>query len=149
MNSTATVEQGQSERAAAWAKAIVSLNQWRNQHDKDVLDWIVHEATWFVPLGRKQPPANIFRYMSKGIRDLDRVDKFAREHIKPRKRAEAEIHAVATEAEIAKILLGLKVCAVTKGEHNTLGHGDTVDEWDRYRQAGIKVFDWKDGRWLW
>jgi hypothetical protein len=58
VESTGIIEQGQSERAAAWAKAIASLKQYRHQHDKDVLDWIVHEATWLVPLGKKQPPAN-------------------------------------------------------------------------------------------
>jgi hypothetical protein len=149
MESSGIIEQGQGERAAAWAKAIISLRQCRNQQDEDVLNWIVHEATWLVPLVKKQPPATIFRYMSKGIRDLDRVKKFQREHIKPRKRAEAEIHAAATEAEVAQILQGLKVCAVTVDEHAMLKHGDTVDEWDRYRQAGIKVWDCTDRRWLW
>lgn len=149
MKSTGTIEQEQSERAAAWARAIASLKQCRDQHEKAVLDWMVHEATWFVPLVRKAPPANIFRYMSKGLHDLDRANDFRREHVKPREQAEAEIHAVATEAEVAKILQSLMVCAVTVDEHARLPHGGTVAEWDRYRQAGIKVWDWKDGRWLW
>lgn len=149
MESTGIIDQGQGERAAAWAKAIASLKQCRNHSEEDVLDWIVHEATWFVPLVKKQPPANIFRYMSKGIRDLGRVEDFRREHVQPRKKTEAEIHAATTEAEVVKILHGLKVCAVTVGEHDMLGHGDTVDDWDRYRQAGIKVWDCADGRWLW
>ena len=145
------IEHEQGERAAAWAKAISSLKQWGNAHEKAVLDWIVHEATWFVPLQSKAPPARIFRYISEGIHemgDLHRLTDFRREHVKPRGRAEAEIHAAATEADVAKILKELKVCAVPKGDHGRLEHG-AVDGWDRYRKAGIRVWDCVEEHWLW
>lgn len=142
------IEVGQPERAAAWARAIVRLLQCANEHDEWVRDYLIHEATWFVPLKVKQPAAHRFRYVSEQVRALPRgSNTFEREHVRPRSTVETEIRAARNEDEISRILVNLKVCAVTEQEHSGLNNG--LNEWDRYRQAGVRVWDSKERRWLW
>jgi hypothetical protein len=76
------------------------------------------------------------------------VADFRQEHVTPRKKAEAEILGAASEDEVQAILAGLVVCAVTLEEHNRLDHG-TLIGWDRYRDAGVRVWDGLEKKWLW
>lgn len=144
----AELELGQAERAAAWARAIVRLRECRNPQEEWVRDYLVHEATWYVPLVSKQPPAHRFRYISEGVRPLPRgTSAFEREHVKPRSLAEAEVRAANSEEDIARTLAGLKVCAVTGREHALLA--EHLEGWERYREAGVRVWDCRESRWLW
>lgn len=145
---TSEIEVGQAERATAWARAIVRLLQCANEHDEWVRDYLIHEATWFVPLKVKQPAAHRFRYVSEQVRAMPRGSSaFEREHVRPRSRVEAEVRAATTEDEISRILSASIVCAVTEQEHARLN--DRLDGWDRYRHAGVRVWDSKGRRWLW
>lgn len=47
-----------------------------------------------------------------------------------------------------KILSKVTACLVTKSEHNLLEKHKHLSGWDRYKKAGIKVFDRKEKVWI-
>lgn len=49
---------------------------------------------------------------------------------------------------IAQVLDGAIACLVTVEEHRLLTNESTGQGWDRYRRAGIRVFDRLEGKWL-
>lgn len=141
MTTVGELEVAQPQRAAAWAKAIFALRPIGNPHDGWVHDYVVHEATWYVPLLSKSPSVTQFRYISRAIRFMDRVSDFRRDHVRPREFVERDVKAATAMAEVVHILESLVVCALTKEEHLALRQFDPTDPWDRYRRANIEVYD--------
>jgi len=135
------IEDGQEARAAAWAKAIWTLREVRA--DRRVLEIVIHEATWYVPLRDKQPSLHRLRYWSERACHEDR--DLRREHVVTRKSVERRIAQAKSENEIRKELASLVVCVVTDEEHDSLRPHANLEGWHRYQDgaAGIRVFDRK------
>lgn len=140
------VEDHQDGRASAWADAISLLTS--NGADEKVLNIVVHEATWYVPLRDKQPRFADLRYWTEGARKALSDKERRREHVTPRSPTKTKI-AGRDREEVRGVLASMVVCVVSTTEHEQLERFAHLDGWDRYRAAGLRVYDQKDGRWLW
>lgn len=71
--------------------------------------------------------------------------KLHHEHVHQRKEL---IHRLLAGEDIGRVVTDAIPCMVTEQEHAALGGAPSIG-WQRYRDAGIKVFDTKHGKWLW
>ncbi len=141
------VEEQQEERAGAWADAIALLRS--NGTAGQVLNIVIHEATWYVPLQKKQPSFADLRYWSQGTRDAGGVGGLKREHVTTRAEAKRSLDGARDRDAIKNVLNAMVVCVVTDDEHNRLDRFKHLAGWDRYRAAAVRVYDRKESRWLW
>jgi hypothetical protein len=106
-------------------------------HKKKLLDivvWIVTEAS-----GKYNT-----RYVSGAV--YDGGDPIRHEHVFPRKYlVEQMLEKPGTILQVLDNAIG---CLVTKDEHHLLTNMSAGAGWDRYYQAGIRVYDRLEGKWL-
>jgi hypothetical protein len=117
-------------------KAIVPLDLY-TAHKKELISvcvWIITEAD-----GKSK-----VRYWSEGAVS-NQADKLQHEHVHERKVLIARLlSGEAVESVVADAI----ACMVTKNEHQKLGASSSLG-WQRYRDAGIRVYDAKEKLWRW
>ncbi len=139
------VEDHQEKRGRAWAHAIDVLRA--NDADEKVLEIVIHEATWYVPLRDKQPSFRDLKNWSQGARDARGVG-LKREHVTTRSGAKLAM-AQGDRRAVEDVLGKMIVCVVTDEEHEHLRPFRYLDGWDRYKAAGVRVYDIREQHWLW
>lgn len=121
------------QSAISFAKLIVSNNLATERHIKKFLDLVV----WLVT--EKDGKYNQ-RFISIGVKNKISVEKPILEHVNTRKSVIKMM--IEKPNNIDSILKNIKSCLVTKEEHYILNNIDeSVKGWDRYKRAGIKVYD--------
>lgn len=81
------------------------------------------------------------RYRSEGAKDVHDGRLLAHEHVIQRKGLIARILATTSPLGIREILDEAVGCTVLRSEHGALGADKHVDGWQRYKNAGITVYD--------
>lgn len=85
------------------------------------------------------------RYCSEGtLNDID--EKVQHEHVITRK--ECTRRLLETPENIKEILSEVLACVVTESEHKKLSSVKNASGWDRYKIAGIRVYDKELNSWL-
>ncbi len=84
------------------------------------------------------------RLQSQGARCCTKVANLEHDHVYQRSKMIDALEKAAPH-EIDDILKRAIGCTVTKGEHNLLAKYNDEDGWERYRKAGIVVFDMQTG----
>ncbi|MCD4666814.1 hypothetical protein K8R47_03320 [archaeon] len=79
------------------------------------------------------------KYRSEGALGVKDVKQLHHEHVMTRKKSKEKLESAKSIEEIKKILDNLQACIVTREEHKKLDN--KIDGWERYKKAGIKVFD--------
>lgn len=96
---------------------------------------------------------NIDFQLNSGIVISDEKDcKVQLEHVTPRKKIIEEVLKLNSEKDIHEYLDKKCVgCLVLKAEHKVLNDNtyNSKDLWQRYKDAGIKVFDKETDNWVW
>ncbi len=80
------------------------------------------------------------RYRSMGVLKGD-DEPVNHEHVFTRKNMTEQL--LEHPADVEQILRTVTGCIVTKSEHKKLSKIKDVDGWDRYKQAGVQVWDMK------
>lgn len=124
--------------------AVPELTVAHHRHLLGTALWKWTEASGMTP----HPKYNL-RYVSRGTLDQDTPAKINHEHVWPRKwlidRLLADEWA---ESELGSFLRQYGVaCIVTVQEHALLGPA-AGEGWERYRNAGVEVFDRLEQKWL-
>lgn len=96
---------------------------------------------------------NIGIQLNSGIVIYDEKDcKVQLEHVTPRKKIIEEVLKLTSEEDINKYLDEKCIgCLVLKAEHKTLNDSiyNNEEVWQRYKDAGMRVFDIKKNYWVW
>lgn len=85
------------------------------------------------------------RYRSEGVLS-DEDEKVQHEHVITRK--ETTRLLLENPQGILEILEQVLACVVTESEHKKLSAIKDVSGWERYKQAGIKVYDAETCEWI-
>jgi hypothetical protein len=104
---------------------------------------LLNDAIWY----RTEAASKIrIRYRSGGVLALGSTTPAAwrkvirHEHVQPR--ASLIAHMLADPDSVGSILAGATSCLVTVTEHDRLTqHDSSANGWDRYRLAGVDVYD--------
>ncbi len=99
----------------------------------DILVWKVTEAN-----GKYNT-----RYVSEAVYNGE--GPIRHEHVLPRKYLVEQM--LEKPDTISQVLDSAVACLVTEEEHCILPK-KTTGGWDRYREAGIRVYDRREGKWL-
>lgn len=83
------------------------------------------------------------RYWSEGAVSADKT-KLRHEHVFERQEL---IQRLLAGEEVESVVADAVACIVTKAEHARLGKIQ-ASGWSRYHEAGIRVYDSMDGKWL-
>lgn len=128
----------QEDRASAAAAAIFAAT------NPDLIARqrarIVDGSLWL--LTEKTPSQKyLTRYRSYGARYVHDPKVLAHEHVVQRKGLIARILATRSLLAINEILDEAVGCTVLRSEHDVLNLQKDVDGWQRYKDAGIRVYD--------
>ncbi len=119
------------DSAVLAVKQILEMKDVLEKHKKEMLSdmiWKISEANgkWNT------------RYFSEGVLD-DKDAKIHHEHVITRKEIITQL--LENPKDYKNILLNVTACIVTTDEHDLLGMQNSVSGWDRYKKAGVKVYD--------
>ena len=81
------------------------------------------------------------RYRSRGARYVHDPKLLAHEHVVQRKGLISRVLATTSPLAIGEILDEAVGCTVLRTEHDVLNLQKGVDGWQRYKQAGVRVYD--------
>lgn len=100
---------------------------------------LVH-ALWEVAFATGNKQSSFFgRYRSEGVLGQTGL-KIQRDHIYRKEKLIEQL--LSPSADLEEIIERAECCLVTEEEHSRLGRVDEkIDGWDRYRGAGITVYD--------
>ncbi len=122
--------------AVSTVKQILAMQDVLEKHKREILSvmiWKISEAN-----GRWNT-----RYFSAGVLS-DKDEKLQHEHVVPRKFLIDRL--LNNPKSYKSILSEITACIVTKEEHQKLNSSNS--SWGRYKQAGIKVWDRLEEKWL-
>lgn len=106
-------------------------------HKKKLLSLI----TWFITESDGKYET---RFVSEDV--LNGITPIEHEHVFTRRKTVEEF--IINPGRIEEIAINIIGCLVTKQEHNKLSKIKTEYGWDRYKEAGIKVFDRKNQKFV-
>ena len=125
------------DSAIAAIKAILPIDLYP-AHKRELLDVCIWKLT-------EADGKHNTRYWSEGALNAGKPS-WRHEHVFERNQLIAELLA---GEDVDRVCDRAVACVVTIDEHRALGAApDDVKGWDRYRSAGIRVFDAQAGEWI-
>ncbi len=130
--------QERTSSASALVQALIQAQGLVDQHRREFLGI----ALWKVTEAESRGKYNI-RFQSEAARTAPREDK-RHDHVFQRAKMVDDLLKAHTD-EVEIIIAKAIGCVVTREEHTLLDRYKHLDGWDRYKKAGIAVYDTETG----